>query len=327
MNSKLWKLAAAICVALFVAVGIYFAIDNRLLIGTTVNGERLPKKIAVVLRSADNPSFIEMERAARVSELALGVNIIVRKLNQEIDSAEQIAVLHDLANQDIDALIIDPVDSMALLPVVKQFQSAGIPVVNVGCRLDPASMIQFGMAVPPFVCIDNEQAAYDAAKFISNRITKPTNVVLLMGINSSILSDTRKRGALKAFSENPYCTLKLTKIVYWNKNQATVTAKALYNDYESIGCFFCVDDVVAIGVAEYLEQTSRKNVFVVGFGDLKAAEADIQKGYMTLTVAERSGKQIKTAIQYAVDMLAGKKVPQATYIDYSLVDDKALEER
>ena len=327
MNSKWWKIAAAFSIALIVFFVIYLAIANRIFVGDYSSGQKFPKKIALVLRSADNPSFIEMERSARASELALGVNIIVRKLGQEIDSSEQIAVLHDLANQDIDALVIDPVDSMALLPVVKQYQAAGIPVINVGCRLDPASMVQFNMTVPPFVCIDNELAAYDAAKFVSNRITKPTNVVLFMGINSSILSDTRKRGALRAFSENPYCVLKLTKIVYWNKNQATVTAQALYRDYESIGCFFCVDDVVAIGVAEYLEQTNRRKVQVVGFGDLKAAEGYIQKGFITLTVAERSGQQIKTAIQYAVDMLDGKTVPQATYIDYSLIDEKMLEQR
>ncbi|MFA6074733.1 MAG: substrate-binding domain-containing protein [Negativicutes bacterium] len=327
MDNKWWKVAIAVSAALIIVGAIYFAIDNRFLLGNIPSGQEAPKKIALVLRSTDNPSFIEMERTARISELALGVNIIVRKLSQEVDSSEQIAILHDLANQDIDALVIDPVDSMALLPVIKQYQAAGIPVVNVGCRLDPASMIQFNMSVPPFVCIDNESAAYDAAKFVSDRITKPTNVVLFMGINSSILSDTRKRGALRAFSENPYCALKLTKIVYWSKNQATFTAKTLYNDYASIGCFFCVDDVVAIGVAEYLEQTNRRDVMVVGFGDLKAAETYIEKGYMTLTVAERSGKQISTAIKYAVDLLDGKKVPQATYIDYSLVDDKMLKER
>lgn len=326
MKNRWLKLAAGFVCAVVLFGIIWLLIDNRLF-SENAGARKSPSKIALVLRSADNPSFIEMERAARKSELALGINIVVRKLNQEIDPAEQIKVLHDLADQDVDALIIDPVDSMALLPVIKQYQSAGIPVVNVGNRLDPASMLQFNMSAPPFVCIDNELAAYDAAKYLSNKITRPTNVVLLMGINSSIMSDTRKRGALRAFAENPYCVLKLTRIVYWNKNQSAVTAKTLFNDYETIGCFFCVDDVVAAGVAGYLEETGRRDVLVAGFGDLKAAEGYIQKGYMTVTVAERSGKQISTAIQYAADLLDGKKVPEATYIDYSLVDEKMLEER
>jgi ribose transport system substrate-binding protein len=295
--------------------------------GRLSNGKLAPAKIAIVMRSVANPYFIEMERSARKAESELGVNIIIRKVNQEINPQEQIDILHDLAKDDIDGLIIDPVDSMALLPIIKQYQSAGIPVVNVDCELDRASMLQLGMTPPPFVGIDNENAGFMVAEYLSNKIKEPTNVVIIEGKFSSMLSDQRKRGALLAFAKNPCAVLKLQKEAYWDKQQAYITAKNLYNDFEHIGCFFCVDDVMACGVIQYLIETKRNDVLVSGFGDLKAAELFLEQRKLTITVAERAGRQIQTAIGYTADMLNEKKVPGETFVDFALIDAGMINER
>ena len=324
MKSKKRAYIASL-VVLILAVGFIGVILNWL--SSESAAQTKPYKIAIVLRSGANPEFVEMESTARNAESENGINIVVRKVNQEINPQEQIDVLHALANQNIDALIIDPVDSMALLPVVKQYQDAGVAVINLECRLDPASMMQFAMKAPPYVGIDNAQAAYEAAKYLSERITAPTNVVLLTGTNASMLSDERKHGALKAFGENKYCVANMTTTVYWDKSIAAAQVRELCDKYSKIGTYFCVDDVIAIGVADTLTELNKPPALVSGFGDLKATEAEIQKGNITVTVAPRSGKQVSAAIKLALDALKGKNVPDNTYIDYSLVDKSMLTER
>ena len=58
----------------------------------------------------------------------------------------------------VQALVIAPADSRALVPVVKRAQQAGIVVVNIDNKLDAETLTRAGLTVP-FVGPDNREGA------------------------------------------------------------------------------------------------------------------------------------------------------------------------
>ena len=65
---------------------------------------------------------------------------------------------------------------------LKKAQDAEIVVINIDNRLDPEFSEKVGLVDVPFISVDNEQAAYLSAKYISDQITSPTDVAILEGI-------------------------------------------------------------------------------------------------------------------------------------------------
>ena len=58
----------------------------------------------------------------------------------------------------VNALVIAPADSKAMVPVIKKAIDAGITVINIDNQLDPAVLKSKSMTVP-FVGPDNRKGA------------------------------------------------------------------------------------------------------------------------------------------------------------------------
>jgi len=87
-------------------------------------GEKLT--VAFVPKSTGAPYFIACEKGAKKAAEDLGIDYIWTGTPGE-DSAKQIALIEDVITQDVDALVISPVDSQACVEVINKAMDAGIP--------------------------------------------------------------------------------------------------------------------------------------------------------------------------------------------------------
>ena len=144
-----------------------------------------PKTVGLVMKTLTNPFFIEMERGARRAEKEFGVRLIVKTGAQETSIEQQISIVEDMIRDKVDAIVIAPGSSVELIPVLKKAQDAGISIVNVDNRLDPAMSKTAGLANVPFISVDNVKGAYLSAKYVCDRVTAPTQAAILEGIQRS----------------------------------------------------------------------------------------------------------------------------------------------
>ena len=96
-------------------------------------------RIALVMKTLTNPFFAEMERGARRAEAELDIELLVKTAAQETSIEQQIAIVDDLIRDRVDAIVIAPGDLFKLIPVLAKARKAGIVVINVDNRLDPAA--------------------------------------------------------------------------------------------------------------------------------------------------------------------------------------------
>jgi ribose transport system substrate-binding protein len=278
------------------------------------------KKIALVMKTLTNPFFIEMERGARRAEKEFDIQLMVRTANQETSIQQQIEIIEELTRQKVDAIVIAPGDSKELIPVLKKAQDAGIPVVNIDNRLDPATSAQLGLKDVPFVSVNNEQGAYLAAKYMSDQIKAPTDVLILEGIRAAQNAQDRKNGALRAFKENSNITVVATETANWKIDEALTVTTAQFVKFPNIKAIFAANDVMALGAVQYVKQAKKTDVIVGGYDALQEAKDAIKAGEMVVTVDQQAAEQGYIGVKLAVGMLKGEKPGAETIVDVLVVN-------
>lgn len=281
--------------------------------------------IALVMKTLTNPFFVEMEKGARQAEKELGIQLIVKTAAQETSIEQQIAIIEDLIESQVKAIVVAPGDSTELIPVLKKAQDAGIVIINIDNRLNPKRSAQLGLKEVPFISVNNEQGAYRSAQYISNQIKTPTQAVILEGIRTAQNAIDRKEGALKAFQENPNIQLIATETANWKIDEAYQMTKNLFAANPKIGAIFCANDMMALGAVKYLSETQQTDVLIAGFDALDEAKQSIRKGMMTVTIDQQAAEQGYLGVSYAVEALAGKQVPSETMVNTVVVDRKSLQ--
>lgn len=283
-----------------------------------------PLRIALVMKTLTNPFFVAMEQGARQAEKDLGINLIVKTAAQETAIEQQIKIVEDLITDKVKAIVIAPGDSQKLIPVLKKAQDAGIVIINIDNRLDPTVAKNVGLVNIPFVSVNNEIGAYLSAKFISDKITTPTQVAIIEGIRSAFNAQERKAGAERAFNQNPSVTIVASETANWKIDEANTVAKAIFEKYPNIGAVFCANDMMALGVIEYLRGARRNKVLVAAFDALEEAKEEIIAGTLAVTIDQQAGRQGYVGVEYAVKILKGESVPLETMIDVLVVNSETL---
>ena len=275
--------------------------------------------VALVMKTLTNPFFVEMEKGARRAEQELGIDLIVKTGAQETSIEQQITIVGDLVDQHVDAIVIAPADSSALIPALKAAQDAGIVIVNIDNQLDAQVWAEKGLTNVPFISVDNEQGAYSSAKVLSDRLDKPAKVAVLEGIRTAKNAMDRKNGALRAFAENPNIIVVAQETANWKIDEAHDVIARIFAKDPDIQAVFAANDMMALGVLQFLAESKRSDVLVAAFDALDEAKRAIREGKLQATVDQQAAEQGYLGVAEAVHMLEGEKASPVVLVDTRLV--------
>ncbi|MBL4906450.1 MAG: substrate-binding domain-containing protein [Sneathiella sp.] len=279
-------------------------------------------QIALVMKTLTNPFFIAMEKGARKAEKELGITLLVKTAAQETSTAQQVSIVERLVREgNVQAIVIAPSDSVKLIPSLKKAQDKGIYVINIDNSLDLAFSKKAGLEKVPFISIDNEQSAYLSAKYIANSVKIPTEVGILEGIREAENANQRKRGAMKAFGENPNLKIVASETAHWKIDEGYEVAKEMFRKYPDINLLFCANDMMALGAIEYLKETGRKDVLVAAFDAIDDARLALKEGWLKVTIDQQPGKQGYLGVVLALDLIRGKDVADVTMLEGLVISE------
>ena len=122
-------------------------------------------RVALVMKSLANEFFKEQAQAA-VTE------------DNELDVAQQIKLVESMIAQQVDAIVIAPADSKALVGVCKKAMEAGITVVNIDNKFDIEALASRNVKIP-FVGPDNRKGARLAGEYLAKKLGKGDKVAIM----------------------------------------------------------------------------------------------------------------------------------------------------
>jgi ribose transport system substrate-binding protein len=272
------------------------------------------KRIALVMKTLTNPFFAEMESGARRAEADLDIELLVKTAAQETSIEQQVVIVDSLIRSQVDAIVIAPGDSFRLIPVLKRARGAGIVVVNIDNRLDPAFALRQGLTTP-FIGVDNRLGAAAAVRVLTVGITGPTEAVIIEGVRTAANAEARKQGALDAFGETAAIHVVAQESANWKIDEAHDVAARILGAHPSVALVYCANDMMALGAIRLLQEQNRADIRVGGFDALPEAMSALQAGRLAVTVDQRAAEQGRLGVQAAVALLKGEAVPTELMLD------------
>ena len=254
-------------------------------------------KVGVSISTLNNPFFVSVKDG--IDNLAKENDTKTIVVDAQNDSAKQSNDVDDLIQQQVDVILINPVDSSAIQPAVEAANDAKIPVIAIDRSSD-------GGEVLTLVASDNVKGGEMAAQFILDKIGENGRVVELQGIPGA--SATRERG--KGFEEFAEGKLELAEkqSAEFDRAKGLTVMENILQSTKDITAVFAQTDEMALGAIEALEAAGKKDVIVVGFDGNDDGLKAVEEGRLTATIAQQPDEMGKIALQAAYDFFAGKEL-------------------
>jgi len=276
--------------------------------------------IALVMKTLTNPFFITMERGAREAEKDFNINLIVKTGSQETAIAQQIDIIRKLIKDEVDAIVIAPAGSIELVPILAQAQQAGIVIVNIDNELDTETCNKYNLVNVPFISVNNEEGAYLSVKHIIENVTKQTKAVILEGITSARNSIDRKKGALKAFQENKNIKVVASETANWKIDEAYEVFKNIWKEHKHIDLVFCANDMMALGVVQFLQENNINDVKLASFDNIEEIKPHLKSGAVSVTIDQQGDVQGYKGTETAYKLLNNEPI-ESTSVNVIVVTD------
>ncbi len=308
------RLALGLCLVLVVALSLWWRS------GAAGEGPQ----IAMVLKTKNNPFWVDMEQAAQEAADRAGVRLIVQAPERETDVEKQMQIVENLIQKRVDALILAPCGSKEIVPAIRKANQAGIPVLIVDTRVDPEALQQAGAKVIAFIGSDNLKGGELAGDFLAERLKGKGRVVLLEGIAGHETVDARKRGFLAALEKHPGLVLAASQTANAEQEKAfNVTQNLLQTDPDVQGLFAC-NDVMALGALQACKAMRRSDILIVGFDASDDARAAIRDGTMAGSVAQYPREMGRLGVESALELLSGKTISDTLPTKVDVIDQSKL---
>lgn len=265
-------------------------------------------KVALVMKSLANEFFLTMEDGAKAYQRdhAGEFDLVSNGIKDESDTSNQIRIVEQMIVSGVNALVIAPADSKALVPVVKKAMDAGITVVNIDNRLDPDVLKSKNLSVP-FVGPDNRKGARLVGEYLATRLSVGDQVGIIEGVPTTTNAQQRTAGFKDAMEA---AKIKIVSVQSgnWEIDKGNAVASAMLNEYPDLKALLAGNDSMALGAVSAVRAAGKVGaVQVVGYDNIKAIQPMLRDGRVLATADQYAAKQAVFGIEAALKMLRGEK--------------------
>ncbi len=251
------------------------------------------------------------DEAFRAHAETLGIELI--QLDATGDVTKQINQVDDLIQQNVDVIVIWPVNGMALVPAAQEAYEAGIPVVIANSPIDPSGYDYTTCFVGP----DNVLEGQYAGEIMKGLFTEEANIVEITGLPGYTTATERQQGFHDAV-EGSNITIMESQPGDWNREKAQQQMENYLIKYPEIDAVYAADDNMAIGAINAITEAGRQDeikvVSACFFGD-DEAKAYIEDGRIAGSVLQSPMTDARTTLDVAVKIANGEEVEFFNYID------------
>lgn len=176
--------------------------------------------------------------------------------NAENDAQRQMRELTELAEKQVDAVYVCPIEENTILPGLEALKEADIPVINIGDR------ITNDYFVTARVSVDDKNAGYVCGIDLKQQYPEGGRVLILE--NSAEESvNSRITGFEQAIMGAGFEIVKRIDVSI-NGSDTKTQLSALLSGQEQVDAIMCANDKIAMEALAYLEESDRRDVLVYG---------------------------------------------------------------
>lgn len=279
--------------------------------------------VALIIKSLANEFFVTMADGARQhqSQNEGAYDLIVNGIKNETDLAQQVALIDQMIASGVDAIVIAPADSKAVVPALARAVAAGIVVVNIDNQLDADTLAEYELRIP-FVGPDNFAGAEKVGNYLAATMEANQSVAILEGVPTTYNSQRRTAGFLKAMNDAGI-NVVAQQSAQWDQTAAVTVTSGILIQHPELDAILAANDNMALGAVAAIAQSGRGDAIkVVGFDNISAVQDLIREGRILATADQHAALLAVYGVEFALEALSGgaTEADKATPVDLVTID-------
>ena len=250
------------------------------------------------------PFFVHMQKELRAEAESLG-GITLIETDGENSAPKQTADVEAAITQGVDGIIISPIDTVAMAPVLAQAVDAGIPVVTIDRRVDDVE------GILSHVGADNVIGGEAQGQLIVDTFPDGATIVNLQGQPGSSPAIDRNAGVHNVLDSmaDMYVFVAEQTANFSRTEAVTVTEALLAGLDETPDVIVAANDDMALGALQVVQEQGL-DIAVIGFDALPEALGSVRDGGLLATIEQFPGGQSRGATEALVSYLRDGVEPE-----------------
>lgn len=243
------------------------------------------------------------------ASLHSNVNLTIFKAENSVK--KQIADIEKMINDNVDAIIISPIEPDLIVPIVKKAYARNIPIILVDRKINSSSYTTY-------IGADNEKIGIEAANYILSDSKIEKKVIEIKGDDNSSPTVERSRGFQSTIRNNPNTDLiksfKGLPLDLFRKTLDSLANQSLY--------VFAFNDELAANAWQVARNAGLENqIKFIGVDGLNTEKGGIQMvldGKFNATILYPTGGA--EAIETAIKIFDGQIPPKRIKLNSTVID-------
>lgn len=298
---------------LFLAVsGVILAVWLCLSLGAGNTPEDTRLRIGATYMTMNNPFYSVIDEELRLMIESRGDILLTR--DPALDQDKQNDQIRSLLDEDIDLLVINPVDYQQIQPALEAAHAAGVPVVIVDSQVSSSSLVACTIASDNYgagmLCAEHLMRTRDSAHIaLLEHPTAQSSIDRIQGFCDTIADYPQYEIAGRA-SSNGQLELAMPAMDKLLQADPAINVVMSLNDPTALGAMAALQD------RGMLDQT-----LVYGVDGAPEAKSMIAEGGMIATVAQSPIQIGQETAQVIYQILSGEAYPAEIIVPVELITE------
>jgi ribose transport system substrate-binding protein len=219
-------------------------------------------------------NFVSILRTQMQKELKDN-QLISQFVDAKGDVALQVQQVEEFINQGVDAIILNPVDTQGVLPMINAAKNARIPLIFVNRK--PEVKLPDDMA---YVGSDSALGGEMQMEALAKKMNYKGNVAILMGALSNEEAHERTRAVEAVIAKYKDMKVVEKQSAKWQRNEAVNVVSGWLLNQRPIDAIAANNDEMAIGAIMVLNQAKNEKILVAGIDGTPDGQQFVKNGKM-----------------------------------------------
>lgn len=268
--------------------------------------------IAYVPTTMNNPFWSAMMGGIteKMTDLGMDVDTQLVTVDANSDQATMNNYVNDLIAQEVDAIILAPMDCTAVTEALLACEEAGIPVINVDTAVDAVDKVK------AVIASDNYKAGVLCAEDMMSKLEKGAKIAV-MNQPSGTACVQREQGFLDTAKD--YFEIVSTTDTSGDTAKTMTAAEDALTADDDLAGFFCINDMGALGCVQAAAAAGKEDLVIYGVDGNPDFMGYVADGSATASAAQQPSVIGASAVETAIAVLNGEEVEHDQVVDVELI--------
>jgi inositol transport system substrate-binding protein len=275
------------------------------------------KTLIAFARSESNDTWLSYLHDAFAAEFANKPEYEVLWSDGQNDVTRQQDNVNAAIAQGVKAIVVVPIDTSSVAPIVRAAQEAKIPLIFVNRN-------PFVSSTPPagvYYCgSDSVVAGRQQMEYLGGLMGGAGEIAILMGQLNHEAAQDRTRGVKEVISEKyPNIRIVAEQTGNWMRNEGVNVVENWLTAYPNLKAVASNNDEMAMGALVAIESSGRQGILVGGTDGNPDAVQAIKNGKLVCSVFQNAKGQGAGAADYVIRALRGETLEPVKWVPFELI--------